>query len=192
MGEIPGFRCGFRLPEMVPGLRFPMSELLTAHQFAARHGVSHTAINRACKSGRITATKGVVNGRECWVIDTAVADEQWAANRTQSPPAGPVAVPAAAFAAAREEDVDGVGSTSMEQRLLLATRREKLQLDLAERKEELVSVSEIEAALAEMVVRVKNKLLLIPDNLEVAPEVRAIVKREIFRAMAELVLEEAA
>ena len=51
-------------------------ELLSGRAYAARRGVSHTAVQKAIKSGRITTVGGK--------IDPAIADREWAENTDPS------------------------------------------------------------------------------------------------------------
>jgi hypothetical protein len=51
-------------------------ELLSGRAYAARRGVSHTAVQKAIKSGRITTVGGQ--------IDPAIADREWAENTDPS------------------------------------------------------------------------------------------------------------
>lgn len=51
-------------------------ELLSGRAYAKRRGVSHTAVQKAIRTGRITAVEGK--------IDPAVADREWAENTDPS------------------------------------------------------------------------------------------------------------
>jgi hypothetical protein len=53
-------------------------ELISQREYARRRGISHVAVLRAIKSGRITTVEGKIN--------PAMADREWRANTDQSKP----------------------------------------------------------------------------------------------------------
>ena len=59
-------------------VRGAKKELISQREYARRRGVTHVAVQRAIKAGRIST----VNGK----IDPAVADQEWQQNTDQSKP----------------------------------------------------------------------------------------------------------
>lgn len=185
-----------------------MSELISIREYGRRRGVSDTAVHKAIRAGKIPT----VNGK----IDPAAADAAWTRNRdaTQASKmaaaasAGPAsdasaAPPAAGEAAAlhtsatspvpAESHAPAEGTIAHAQLQVLAAKAEKAQLDLQERKGEVIAVEEVEQVGSEIVETVKNRLLLIPDGIadrlaaiKEPLECRSILLHEITVALEEL------
>lgn len=86
-----------------------MREVLSANAYAKHRDVSHVAVHKAIKNGRlrrsVTRRKGP-NGGDRYSIDVALADEEWTANtdpsqQREQPTGAAAAVQAQLFEAAR-------------------------------------------------------------------------------------------
>jgi hypothetical protein len=142
--------------------------LITQAEYARRRGVSRAAITKAIKSGRITP----IDGR----IDPDVADIQWARNTStaRAPVAGPAPAAAAASIAprasvrvARLSDGDeDEPATLLESRARReAALAELAELELSEKRGELVSAAAIERAMATKIMSVRESLDTLADRI---------------------------
>jgi hypothetical protein len=166
-----------------------MPELLKMAEYARRRGVSRSAVSKAVRAGRIS----LIDGR----IDPAVADIQWQRNtdpqqalratRGRMPRAVAPPLPGPASGAAPD---DGFGDARARREQALA---ELAELELAERRRELVRVEHVRHALAGKIMGVRDALDTLADRL--APllaaeadsaKVYALLREEVRRALAGL------
>ena len=182
------------------GKRTMAATLITQAEYARRRGVSRAAITKAIKSGRITP----IDGR----IDPDVADIQWARNTStaRAPLAGPAPAPAAAsiaprvaVRAARPAEFDD-GDRDEEPASLLESRArreaalaELAELELAEKRGELVSAAAIEKSLSTKIMSVRESLDTLADRItpllaaETNPDkVYALLRSEIRQVLSQL------
>lgn len=180
-------------PRLKPGPEQPpLREELSLRAYARRRNVSHTAVVKAVKSGRLTAAL-VRSGRRI-KVDPAKADLEWDANtdpaRGTDPKhrAGGVApgtMPANAGTTKRQvglygpelEDIageleHGAGTGSTTGLGLSEIRRQHIgiqarlaQLDLDERTGLLVRANQVRAEAFAMARAVRNAMLLIPNRV---------------------------
>jgi len=144
------------------------STLITQAEYARRRGVSRAAITKAIKSGRITP----IDGR----IDPDVADIQWARNTStaRAPVAGPAPAAAAASIAPRasvratrlNDGDEDEPATLLESRARReAALAELAELELSEKRGELVSAAAIERAMATKIMSVRESLDTLADRI---------------------------
>ncbi|MCM2332754.1 MAG: DUF1441 family protein [Anaeromyxobacteraceae bacterium] len=129
--------------------------LLSARAYAKHRGCDHKAVTAAIKIGRLTkSVKRSKGGR--YAIDPRRADAEWdaATYADRVPLTGPTAP------AAGEEN-----PSLMEARARLETAKAALaELDLGERRGELVPAREVEARLVAVFSSCKTKLLGVPTR----------------------------
>lgn len=145
-----------------------MVELLNNSQYAAHRGVSHEAVRKAIKSGRIS----LINGK----IDPEVADIQWAKNTNQ------VKAAAANGGRMREFEKNPIqalveqASPAVEDYMHWKTRRERAEAIRAEQDQEreaenLVYKDQVERGAKTAARMLRDQLLSVPARLaaELAP-----------------------
>lgn len=168
-----------------------MATLISQAEYARRRGVSRSAVTKAAKAGRIT----LIDGR----VDPEVADIQWA--RKTDPhqalrgsggrvPRAPLTVPGAAPAD------DGFSDARARRESALA---ELAELDLAERRGELVRTDDVQRALVGKVMGLRDSLDTLADRLSplLAAEsdparIYALLREEVRQALHALASESAA
>ncbi len=173
-----------------------MPELIGLREYARRRGVTLGAVQKAIKSGRIRPIEGK--------IDPEVADIQWARNTDVAQQRGQAAVVSMASATAivpraarAESSDDGAGPQLLESR---ARREQALaelaELELAEKRGELVAVADVTKALVPKLLGVRDALDTLADRLapllaaEVDPaKVYALLKAEHRQILAQLSTE---
>jgi phage terminase Nu1 subunit (DNA packaging protein) len=176
-----------------------MPELIGLREYARRRGVSLGAVQKAVKSGRIVLLDGK--------IDPEVADIQWARNTNPAQQRGSAAVasmasttaiaPRASRGPAGDSSDDGAGPQLLESR---ARREQALaelaELELAEKRGELVPVADIRKALVPKILGVRDALDTLADRLapllaaESDPaKVYALLKAEHRQILAQLTTE---
>lgn len=181
--------------------------LVTMSAYAKLRGCSHQAVSKAVKRGRISLIDGMV--------DPEVADIQWA--RNTSPEQQQRGAPAqfeltqhraqearqGAQTAANSPPHPEEGSGDLESPALVhekadteRVRRELLQLELAEKRGELVRVADIERAYAAKLAAAREAHEAIPDRLAAqlaamsdAAQIHALLTEELRLAMSRLVSE---
>jgi hypothetical protein len=169
-----------------------MPELIGLREYARRRGVTLGAVQKAIKSGRIRSIDGK--------IDPEVADIQWRRNTDVAQQRGAAAVASVASTATiapkapRGDDDPTAGPQLLESR----ARREQAmaelaELELAEKRGELVAVADVEKALVSKVLGVRDSLDTLADRLspllaaETDPaKVYAMLRSEIRQVLAQL------
>jgi hypothetical protein len=173
-----------------------MSELISLREYGRRRGVTLGAVQKAIKSGRIK----LVDGK----VDPEVADIMWARNTTPMRAApGPVAAAAAieprASARASRPPAAGDGDEPTGDGLHVSRARreaalaELAELELAEKRGELVSAVAIEKALATKILSVRESLDTLTDRITplLAAEsdparIYALLRAEMRQALSQL------
>lgn len=141
-----------------------MVTLITQAEYARRRGVTRAAITKAIKAGRIVA----IEGR----IDPDVADIQWARNTNPGRSAPPPAAPPPNGAIAPRGGGPGAGDAGRDEPRLIDARArresalaELAELELAEKRGELVSVQDVRKAIAPKLLGVREALDTLADRL---------------------------
>lgn len=179
--------------------------MLSIRAYARHRGVSHTAVQKAIDSGRISVIPGK-NGRV--KIDPEVADIQWAKNtrpdqqergslkdfeKTQNDLLN-MSEGAPLNAGAKEVQTSGLSREKSETEII---RRQMMELQLAKTRGELVNIADVERALASKILSANESLNSLVDRI--APilaaetdvnEVDKVLRFEIRRAMS-LIAQEA-
>lgn len=139
--------------------------LITQAEYARRRGCSREAVRRAVEQGRITAWGAKK------LVHPVLADSQWQENSRARAGSTPATAGAAAAggssgappaAPASEEKDDGYSAFRARRE---AADAELKEMELAQRRGELVSVSEIRAKLGERLGQVREQLLQLPARL---------------------------
>jgi phage terminase Nu1 subunit (DNA packaging protein) len=112
--------------------------------YAKRRGVSPNAVTKAIQSGRLRESVAMKGARQV-IVDVELADREWAAN-TQS-------------SVRTLRAIAGMSDIGVSRARFEAARAELAELDLAERKGELVKASDVADKFIEVVGSAKTKLL---------------------------------
>ena len=168
-----------------------MSELIGLREYARRRGVTLGAVQKAIRAGRITPIEGK--------IDPEVADIQWQRNTNPARSSGTASTaPIAPRAPAAGSDAGEGGADDGPRLVDVRARREKAmaelaELELAEKRGELVSAQAIERALATKILSVRESLDTLADRItpllaaETDPaKVYALLRTEIRQVLAQL------
>jgi hypothetical protein len=173
-------------------------ELLSLRAYALRRGVSAEAVSKAVASGRLHKSVTRVDGRPK-IVDPELADREWAANTRSNgdrpEPAAPAQVPA------HSGGIPDL-NTSRALRAAAAARRETAladlaELDVAERRGQVVDVDEARADVIAAYSVVKTRLLGVPSRVaqrlpDVAARVVPVVDELIREALEELAADDGA
>lgn len=131
---------------------------LSLRAYAERRGVSAEAVSQAVKRGRLSASIVRVGGRPK-IRDPDLADREWA--ESTRPDMVPISGPAA------RRGRDGEPSALVQGRTRLETAKaELIEMQLRERKGELVQAAEVERRWASIISACKAQLLAIPSRLK--------------------------
>lgn len=180
-----------------------MRELLSLRAYARHRAVNLSAVQKAIASGRIST---VSDGKGRARIDPAVADIQWAQNtnplqqergslkdfeRTQADLTSAYSLPLAG-----EKNPVQTSALSEEKAETENVRRQLLEIQLAQKRGELVRADDISRALANKLKAAQEHLNTMADRL--APilaaetdvsKVDEMLRAEIRRAMTQIALE---
>jgi hypothetical protein len=173
------------------------TELISQREYARRRGVSHMAVQRAIKSGRISTLDGQ--------IDPIQADREWQENTDQSKPRNRItgrpshsrAAGAPSEPMVLAEEGSGGGSTAAGYAKARAARElyqaQLVKLELDRRRGELVRADEVRLGAFNMARKARDQLIALPDRLatilaatEDPAEVHRILTDEIERICMEL------
>lgn len=145
--------------------------LLTVTEYARRRGVSHVAVIKAVKTGRITKTP---DGK----IDPEKADQEWAANTDPSKPLNSVSgnpkhrrppdspkIPGADVEAASTASAGGVPPYLQSRAIREAYEARLSKLDYEVRTGKLVNVDEVKVVAFNTARMARDKLMNMPDRL---------------------------
>jgi hypothetical protein len=138
---------------------------LSQRAYAKHRGVSHVAVGRAIKSGRLA---GAVNAAGK-IVDRDLADRLWSANTdyTDAPAAvreKALGIPAAAAPADDlEESATDTMSTAQATRVQAIWKARQLELKFKEEAKQLVRVEDAEAERIADYSEVRTKLLGVPS-----------------------------
>ncbi len=177
---------------------------LSQRAYAKHRGCRLSAVQRAIKDGRLSKSLGR-NGDGPWqIIDAALADAEWAATTKDN--RVPLAVqlerehPRVPHAPAPFPLGDGEDGEPIPDRAVSAARREAAEaalaeIELAEKRTELVPAKDVEARLVNEHTRAKTKLLGVPSRARqqdptLTPEHLALFEALIREALEDLALED--
>jgi len=154
--------------------------LVSVRQYAKHRGVSHTAVQKAVKQGRIKLTDGKV--------DVQAADRDWSRNSS------PVNAPKPPARTVPTGDGPASGPTYAQSRAVRELYLARLaKIEFEERAAKLVSRDEVTVAAFTTARTVRDNLLNVPDRLAamLAAEddptrVHEILTEEIRKALIEL------
>jgi len=162
--------------------------LMFVREYARQRGVSHTAVLKAVKAGKIP----LVNGK----IDPDVADAAWARNRDARKPskiAGQAVSAQAPIRMPRQGGAPAPGTYAHAQLSHETARAKKAMLEALALEGQLLKRSEVAAAWTGMMGAAKSRLLTIGDELcdKLAAETdpvhcRSMVDEVIYEALAHL------
>lgn len=160
---------------------------ISIRAYAARKGVSDTAVRKAIKTGRVTLTK---NGK----INPAIADRQWEAN---TDPAQVYAVKednAAARETTSSGSTGGIGVSYQQSRAIREAYEARLKkLEFDERTGKLISTETVQREAFNAARKTRDMVLNIPDK--VIPllvgktdihEMKEILRKELLRTLENL------
>ena len=171
--------------------------LISQREYARRRGVSHTAVQRAIKSGRISTVDGK--------IDPAQADREWQENTDQSKPRNRITgqpkrtrtpgAPTEPMALSEDPPSDNGTATGYAKaraaREVYQAQLVKLELD--RKRGELVRADEVRLAAFGMARKARDQMTALPDRLATAlaatqdpTEVHGILAEEIERICMEI------
>ena len=150
---------------------------VSLREYARHRRVSHAAVQKALRQGRIETTP---DGR----IDVEQADRDWARNT------GPAAPARKALANPGMPSGPSFAQSRAVRELYLARLS---KLDFEERSGQLVRLAEVEHTVAVVCQTVRDHLLALPDRIAGslaaetdATQVRGMLRREIWEALREL------
>lgn len=154
--------------------------------YAKHRGISREAVSKAIAAGRLPTSTVVVDGR-AQILDVDLADQEWAENTR---PASTGARGAAGLA-----DLPDLAKSNI--MLMAAKARREIaladmaELDLDERRGELVAAAPVRAEVESRYAIVRTKLLAVPSGLgqrlpEFAERVVPIAEELIREALEEL------
>lgn len=160
---------------------------ISIRAYAARKGVSDTAVRKAIKSGRVTLTK---NGK----INPTIADKQWEAN---TDPAQVYAIKednAPAQETTSSGSISGIGVSYQQSRAIREAYEARLKkLEFDERTGKLISTETVQREAFNAARKTRDMVLNIPDK--VIPllvgktdihEMKEILRKELLRTLENL------
>lgn len=170
---------------------------ISLRAYARHRGVSAEAVSKAVKEDRLVESVVMVDGKPK-IFDIELADLEWKSNTR----------PRVGYGASDEEEdgaaPDETGLPSYEQsvrlRAMHAARREGAladiaEIDVAEKREELVPVAEARRFMADKFTTAKTKILGVPTRVaqrlpDLADRVVPVVKELVREVLVELAVEE--
>jgi hypothetical protein len=174
-------------------------DLISQREYARRLGISHTAVQQAIASGRISTLRGK--------IDPAMADRQWEQNTDQSKPRnritgepkhrrapGELPQPMRLIAAVDAEGDDGTAAGYARARAARELYLAQLaKLELERRRAFLVRADEVKVGAFHMAQKAREQLIALPERLAAIlaaaqdpAEVQRILEVEIERVCQEI------
>ncbi len=160
-----------------------MADGLSVRAFAQRLGVSHVAVLKAIKGGRLSSSVRLNAKGKAVIVDEAVARQEWAANagRPTKPAAVHGATSDAVTVTAVTEPVTATTLTEA-QRIATVERARKLRLENDTREQRYVPVAKTRREAFEAARLIRDSLLNIPARLsgELAADTDAAV---VFRKL---------
>ena len=133
--------------------------MMTVLAYATHRGCAWSTVDNAIKAGRLSASVVPGKGRRK-LIDPVRADAEWKASTLSD--RVPLTGPTAPKGRARDEDAPSLAEARAR---LDAARAELAEMDLSERRGELVPASEVEARLVSVFASCRTKLLGAPSRV---------------------------
>ena len=140
-----------------------MKKTISPREYAKHRGCALSTVQEAVKTGRLAKSAKRVKG--AWRIDPALADKEWAASTHAD--RAPLTGPTAPRAAPPLDDGEGEGDLNS---LAEARARHEMakaelaEIELAERRGDLVKARDVESRLAGVFANCKRKLLGVPPR----------------------------
>lgn len=168
-------------------------ELVSQREYARRRGISHVAVQRAIKAGRISTTSGK--------IDPVLADKQWQQNTDQSKPRNRITGKPKQSRPPGEpsEPMEMVGGDSTATGYAKARAARELyqaqlaKLELDRRRGALVPADEVRLGAFNMARKARDQLIALPERVAATlaatddpVEVGRILDEEIERICQEI------
>jgi hypothetical protein len=134
---------------------------MSQRAYAKHRRCALSTVQEAIKSGRLAKSARRVKGQ--WQIDPALADKEWAASThsDRAPLTGPTAPRASPPATEEEGDFNPLAEARARHEMAKA---ELAEIELAERRGDLVVAKEVESRLAGVFANCKRKLLGVPPR----------------------------
>jgi phage terminase Nu1 subunit (DNA packaging protein) len=126
--------------------------------YARHRGCRLNAVQEAIKAGRLKRSL-VLEGKAWKIADVNLADAEWVATTYAD------RIPLSGPAAAGREGASETPSLNEARARLDMAKAELAEIDLAERRGELIQAQDVEARLADVFSHCKNKLLGIPSKM---------------------------
>lgn len=180
-------------------VRGAKKELISQREYARRRGVTHVAVQRAIKAGRIST----VNGK----IDPIVADQEWQQNTDQSKPRNRITgnpkqaktpgEPSEPMDLGAVDENIGAPSTATGYAKARAARElyqaQLAKLELDRRRGALVPADEVRLGAFNMARKARDQLIALPERLATVlaavkepAEVQRILEEEVERICQEI------
>ncbi len=174
-------------------------ELVSLREYARRRGISHVAVHKAIKAGRISTVDGK--------IDPAQADREWIENTDQSKPRNRVTgkpkqarragEPSEPMDLGGSEDAQGGNGTATGYAKARAARElyqaQLAKLELDRQRGVLIRADEVRVGAFNMARKARDQLIALPERVAAvlaatddAAEVQRILEEEIERICQEI------
>lgn len=174
-------------------------ELISQREYARRRGITHVAVQRAIKSGRITT----VNGK----IDPVTADLEWQQNTDQSKPRNRITgspkqakapgEPSEPMSLGGADEIISAPSTATGYAKARAARElyqaQLAKLELDKRRGALVPADEVRLGAFNMARNARDQLIALPERLATVlaaiqepAEIQRVLEEEIERICQEI------
>lgn len=179
--------------------RRKQKELVSQREYARRRGISHTAVRKAIRSGRIVPTKGKLN--------PAKADRQWRDNTDPTKPNNLITGkprdarkrrgPPQPRHLEESDDSSGGNGTAAGYAKARAARElyqaQMAKLELDERRGELVRADDVKLGVFQMARKARDQLMGLPDRMAAimaattdAAEAHRLLEEEVERICREI------
>ena len=171
---------------------------LSGRAFALVRGVSHKAVQKAIRTGRLTEAGGSLNPDG--TINAEAAQREWDANTDETKPRNSVSgnpkhrrAPGAPSTPAGSANGAAAPAYTAARAMRETFLARTAQLDYEQRKGKLVPVDEVKETARETARRTRDAILAVPDRLEAIlasetdrREVNRLMSEELRLALAEL------
>lgn len=158
---------------------------MSVKRYAEHRGCAHSAVQKAIKDGRLKESLVLV-GKHWKIQDVELADAEWARNTRGYTPSSPSPAQGteSGLTAARRQ-------TELERARLVRLQADKVELEVAARRGELLEAAAVERELRDEYARLRGRLGSVPGQLRVHRpgvdgETIRLVERLIHQALTEL------
>ena len=161
---------------------------LSIRAYAKHRGCHHSAVQRAIDSGRLVTSLVYDDAGAPGIADAAAADAEWAANtRSEREPLTSQIARQGGAAPDDEESPLAAARTRYEE-----AKASLAEIELAERRGQLVLAADVEARLAGAITRCKTKLLALPSRARQQDPTLSSAQLGMFEALIREALEDLA